>query len=122
MPAVLKSRFPEITTSLPLKARAAIQAGTERIAADARHRAPVSHDVHHGYQPGSLRDSIEARSGSAEAGVVSGTEVYGIFAAWYYRFPEFGTRYFAAEPFIVPAAESGKAEVAAAVTEAMRSL
>lgn len=113
MPAKLESRLPEIAAAIPIKVGEAIRQGAENIARDAAARAPVAPDVAHGLPPGTLRDSIEARSSEGVG------QVYGIYSAWYWHFPEYGTRYFAAEPFMVPAAEAGIPELLSNVKAAL---
>jgi HK97 gp10 family phage protein len=108
MPATLKSRLPQIAASLPVRVGAAVHAGSEGIAERARVTAPDRPPIGEG-----LPESIEARDGE---------QGYGIYAAFYYRFNEFGTVKQAARPFMIPAAEAGKDELVAGVRAALRGL
>jgi HK97 gp10 family phage protein len=92
-----------------------------------------------------LKDSIEARtsqiafggrsrfyqSGTSQALGFSGHlrpqdqahgTAFGIWAAWYYHFVEFGTSRQAPQPFLMPAVEAGKDELAATVQAALKTL
>ena len=110
MPAKLESRLPEIIGALPLRVGAAIHAGTEQMAQEAKDRAPV--------RTGELRDSIEAREGiSKDHG-----HAYGIWAAWYWRFSEFGTVHEPARPWMIPAVESNKDSLVEAVRAALEKI
>jgi HK97 gp10 family phage protein len=108
MPAKLTSRLPQIAASIPVRVGAAVREGTEGIAAEARTFAPDRTPLGQG-----LPDSIEARDGE---------DGYGIYANFYWRFNEFGTTRQAARPFMIPALERGKDEVANLVTAALRGL
>ncbi|HYG66098.1 MAG TPA: HK97-gp10 family putative phage morphogenesis protein [Anaeromyxobacteraceae bacterium] len=80
-------------------------AGAEAVAREAKALAPVD--------TGRLRASIEAlREGRTSAVVVA--------RAPYAAFVEYGTRRMAAQPFMRPAAQRARAEVAARIGEAVR--
>jgi HK97 gp10 family phage protein len=109
LPVSLKSRLPEIALELNARALAGLEAGAELIAEGARQRVPV--------ESGALRDSIHVDTTKGEVSVVAGDRT-----AFYGHMVEFGTTHSPAEPFLVPAAEAAKVEVAAAVTTALREL
>src|SRR5688500_8344410 len=108
MPATLKSRFPQITASIPIRVGVAVRAGTERMADTARANAPDRPPLGEG-----LPEPIEARDGE---------DGYGIYAAFYYHFNEFGTVTQPARPFMLPAVEAGKDELEAGVAAVLRKL
>ena len=84
------------------KADLIVQKAAEELAEKAKQRAPVA--------TGALRDSIEAkRTGVAEAEVVVGD-----FKG---HFHEFGTSKMAATPFLIPAAEEIRDDLARAMRE-----
>lgn len=119
---------------MPLQVGLAVREVVEIMAADAKAAAPATEPHHEGaeqYPPGSLKNSIEARSGTLSFGGRSrfasqassfgfqtpgsrgktSTEAYGIWAAWYYLFTEFGTVNMAATPWLMPAVEAHRAEL-----------
>lgn len=107
MAATLESRFPEIIAELRPKVSAAVKVSAETIAEDAGAAAPVG-------PTGELGQSIEARN--------EGVAEYGIYAAWYWFFPEFGTAHSAPEPYMLPAVEANKLPFEAEVTAVLRGL
>lgn len=137
MPVTLKSRIPEIAASIPLRTGAAIKVGVEAMAADAKAVAPDPAPTGQ-----YLKASIEARSGDIEYGrdaafAPSAAEhgfatplgrqlvtenAYGIYAAWYWHFVEYGTSRSVAKPFITPAVEAGTPALLAEVKASLRSL
>lgn len=100
-----KSRLSGIAAALPGLIEAAIAQTVEDIADDARGRAPVS--------TGRLRDSIEAFTDGA-AGVVVAQQFYA-------HMVEFGTVQVPPRPFMVPAAEAGRAAFKARMSAAIRA-
>lgn len=108
MPATLKSRFPQIQAALPIQVGAALRAGTEGVAARARAAAPDRPPLGKG-----LPDSIEARDGE---------DGYGIYAAYWWYFNEFGTVRQPARPFMLPAVEAGRGELEGLVAASLRRL
>jgi HK97 gp10 family phage protein len=104
--ATLKSRLPAIAAELRPRVSAAVKEGAEAIAQTAQERAPVA--------TGELRDSIEARRhGPAE---------YGVYATWYWLFPEFGTQNAPAQPYMLPATEFQKEPIVAGVQAILKTL
>lgn len=101
----LKSRIPEIRAEIKPRVEVAMRRGSELIAVGAASRAPVS--------TGTLRDSIEAKPHK---------EGMGIYAAWYAHFVEFGTTSAPAHPFLIPALESGRAELVSLVSSELKRL
>jgi HK97 gp10 family phage protein len=108
MPAKLTSRIPQIQASLPVRVGGAIRAGTERIEQRAKAAAPDRPPLGEG-----LVESIEARDGE---------DGYGIYAAWYWHFNEFGTTTQPARPFMLPAAEAEVDNIQAGVVAVLRKL
>ena len=105
MPATLKSRIPQINASLKPRVDAAVHASVERMALGAAERAPQ--------ESGDLAESYEARK------LPTGS---GIYAAWYWLFPEFGTSHSAAQPHLIPAVEQERGPMEAEVAAALRGL
>lgn len=104
---IIKNEIPGVIAALEsAEMEAVLAAATKPIAEMAQARVPVA--------TGELRDSIEVKP--------AGSGNVGIFMAWYGAFVERGTVKQPAHPFLVPAAEAGKAEVAAAVTTFLRAL
>lgn len=89
---VVFNRLPELVAEIEASSRSAPKRVADRIASDARARAPV--------QTGYLRSSIE--SASIEAG--KSAEVY--VGAEYGAYVEYGTYKMAARPFLTPAFEA----------------
>ena len=103
MPAyvTLHNRLPEIMAlGLPQRTAALTLATAEAVAEGAKTRVPVD--------TGRLRDSIEARPRSTGKGIVQAAAVVALF---YWFFQEFGTRYQAAQPFMIPAAEEARVAI-----------
>lgn len=112
MPATLASRLPMVIAELRPRVSAAIKSGAEDIAANARTKVPV------GYPDNHLRDDIHVvRQDVAEYAISAGAE-----ETFYGHMVEFGTKYAAPHPFLMPAAEEGVGDVAARVTAVLRSL
>lgn len=117
-----KSRLPRIARKLPFIAEAITKRTTEAIAKSAAERAPVG-------ATGELKKSIEARSAEFDYGARSeigknaaslglaipssrgmqSVQAYGVWAAWYWFFVEYGTSRQGAQPFITPAVEEHRA-------------
>lgn len=109
MPVTLKSRIPQIALSLEPRVQAAMRVGAEGIVQEAKVRVPV--------ETGNLRDAIHVEKAEAGWSVVAGNTT-----AFYGHIVENGSVLSAPHPFLVPAAESQKEAVAAAVTAALRRL
>jgi HK97 gp10 family phage protein len=92
---LVENRIPALIAAVEANARAAVKAHADKIASDARARAPV--------QTGYLRSSIHSES------VSTGKEAQIIVGAEYGRFVEYGTYKMAAQPFLNPALEADKA-------------
>jgi HK97 gp10 family phage protein len=86
------SIIPELIAGVEVEANRKVAETAEKIAQDARGRAPV--------QTGRLRDSITASAYGKEAEVFSQVE--------YAPFVEYGTYKMAAQPFLYPAVEANK--------------
>lgn len=82
----LVDRIPEIIGELELRTQALCMTVAEETAGEAETLAPE--------ETGALKQSIEARA--AEGGA-------GVYAEWYWFFPEFGTTFQGAHPFMTPA-------------------
>ena len=107
---VTKNEFPKIVASLAPKVGGAVHAGAKVIEARAKATVPVDE--------GDLRDAIHTeRDGRMGARVVAGNA-----SVFYGHLVEHGGAHSAAQPFLVPAVESSKAEVVALVNAALRSL
>lgn len=105
----LKNRLPEIEAQLRgAELEKVLITAAKPIAAAASARAPMG-------ATGDLKDSIEAKPvGEGEVG---------IFMAWYgYLVERGGAVNRPPHPFLIPAAEMGRADVAAAVTRWLQSL
>jgi HK97 gp10 family phage protein len=116
----MKSRLPQIQHKLPAAVNAALKDGADRIVEGAKLRAPV--------RTGALKESIESRPGVFE---IRGrpAQGYGIYAAWYYHFVEWGTEAHGegggnapAQPFMVPAAEAERPRLLADIKKALGDL
>lgn len=108
----------------PSQERAALHAGAELVAAEARRLAPVD--------TGALRDSIKVADErdariygkvngadvSVFIGPVGSTEEGDVF---YARFVEFGTRYMKAQPFMRPAIQSKREDAERLVLSTLRA-
>lgn len=119
MPATLKSRLPFIAAELRPRVSAAVKAGAELVAERAKARAPDAPPQGEG-----LVEAIHVeRTGAGEYSVMAGDD--DVFWA---RFVEFGTqasekhRATAPHPFLLPAAEESKDEIAGLITVVLRSL
>jgi HK97 gp10 family phage protein len=114
----LKSRIPTIIADLPGSVQDAIAEGVEPIVNEARDRAPEG-------PTGDLAQSIEIRDPAEDSrldAVFREDGAIGIYAAWYWRFPEFGTVRAAAQPFMIPAVESNTPGLISTVEEALEDL
>lgn len=97
----LESRLPAIATQIKEGVGPALAKTTaDRVAGEARIRCPV--------RTGALRDSIRVRK---QRGRDSYTVAAGSREVFYAKFVEWGTVNTAAQPFLLPAAESVKTEV-----------
>ncbi len=106
----LRSRIPEIALSLNPRVHAAIGAGAEAIAAEAKARVPV--------ETGTLRDAIHVEPEGDGFSVVAGDN-----DAFYGHIVEHGSSTgLPPHPFLIPAAESQKDAIAAAVSAVLRTL
>lgn len=92
---LVENRIPALIAAVEANARTAVKAHADKIASDARARAPVA--------TGYLRSSIQAVS------VRTGKEAEIVVGADYGRFVEYGTYKMAAQPFLNPALEADKA-------------
>lgn len=94
------------------KVGAAVGAGAELIAEDAARRVAVGPDPHH------IRDDIHVeRTGLAEYAVIAGRA-----ETFYGHILEHGGATQAPRPFLVPAAEAGRAPTVALVAASLRRL
>lgn len=93
---VIFNRIPELIAAVEAQSRLAPKLVADKIAADAKSRAPVD--------TGYLRSSIHAESKSA------GKEADVMVDAPYAAYVEYGTFKMAAQPFLTPAVEAHKAE------------
>jgi HK97 gp10 family phage protein len=110
MGASLKSRLPEIAAELRPKAGAAVKAGAELIAADARARVHV--------RSGELQNRIHVeRRAGAEYSVVAGDE-----EAFYGHILEGGSDIAPPYPFLTPAFEENQDEVVKLVQASLKTL
>lgn len=109
MPAILRSRLPQIALSLDPRTRAAMAIGAAGVAQEAKARVPV--------ETGTLRDAIHVEPDGDGWSVIAGNN-----EAFYGHIIENGSVRTPPHPFLVPALESQKAAIEAAVTAALRSL
>ena len=110
MPATLKSRFPEIEVRLAKGVSNAVKDGAEDIAESARQKVHV--------RSGELQNRIHVeRQGAAEYAVVAGDS-----EAFYGHMLENGTDIAPPYPFLMPAAEENKHEIAVQVQLVLKSL
>lgn len=137
MRATLKSRIPAVIAGLPVAVGKPIKDGAERIAREAAANAPDRPPPYSG-----LPESIEAKSAdfsfgsrSAFSGVSGGLGFgtplkgspitatgYGVFAAWYWNYLEFGTTNASPRPFMLPAAEAEMPSIVAEVQAVLKAL
>ena len=112
MPAELWSRIPEFVAALDPHVNDGLREGADLIAERAKERVPV--------ETGHLRDAIHVSDAS---GFGAGfTVLAGDTEAFYGHLVEFGTVHSSAEPFLVPALEESKDQVAERVSEALGGL
>lgn len=88
------NRIPQLIAAVEVNARARVVEHAEKIASDARSRAPVL--------SGFLRSSIQVES------VKTGKEAQIVVGADYGKFVEYGTYKMAARPFLTPALVADK--------------
>lgn len=101
------TRIPDILNRLPAHLDAAVRAGVEAIANDAKTRAPVD--------TGRLRDSIHVeRRGPSEYTV--------LVDAFYGQLVEFGSTSTGARPYLIPAIEANRERVIGEVRAEIRRL
>lgn len=112
MGATLESRLPMIAAELRPRIGAAIKAGAEAIADEARARVPVSDTAPH------IRDRIASRrTGPAEYRVSAGDG-----ELFYGYFLERGTQYIAPQPFLEPALDEERDAIDAGITAILQHL
>lgn len=110
MAATVKSRLPAVANALKPRVDHAVKATAERVAADAKDRAPVN--------TGALRDAIHVqRTGDSEYAVIAGDN-----DVFYGHMVEHGTSHTAPRPFLIPALEAARSEIVQAARAAVRSL
>lgn len=98
---VVFNRIPELLRNVEVGTPIALKDAAEEMADDARSRLVPGQ---FGYDTGAARDSIEGVVTSARTAEVRG----GGDSAPYFAYNEFGTRYRAAAPALVPAFEAHK--------------
>jgi HK97 gp10 family phage protein len=91
---VVYNRIPQLIAAVEANARTRVVEHANKIASDARARAPVA--------TGFLRSSIQVES------VKTGKEAQIVVGAEYGRFVEYGTYKMSAQPFLNPALEADK--------------
>ena len=121
MPATLKSRFPQIIAGLDPRVNAATRMGAELIAARAKARVPDAPPIGRGLVSAiHVESTEEAYAGAGTEGgylVMAGDQEH-----FYGHMLEFGTVKMGAQPFLIPAAEESRAEVAGLVSAALKTL
>lgn len=150
MPVTLKNRIPQIQASLPLRVGAAVRETAEAIADKAAQDAPDrdprwkglpesiearSGEISYGHRSafgthaaalGFTAPTVENASRQAGVPLKRSTVVsdvaYGVWAAWYWHFPEFGTAEVAARPYMMPAAEAEREGLEHRARAALRRL
>ena len=103
------NRFPQIIAKLDPTVEAALGAGAELIEDEAKSRVTVA--------SGDLKNAIHTENAGDGVHVVAGDS-----DVFYGHFVEFGTANTPARPFLIPAAEAKREEVAATVAAALRKL
>ena len=93
-----KSRIPEINAGMAVKLDAALKAGAERIAQEAKNRVPVS--------SGKLRDAIHTEKAEDGYEVIAGSD-----EVFYGHIVEHGGAYVGARPFMIPALEELREQI-----------
>jgi HK97 gp10 family phage protein len=110
--ATLEDRLPLIMVELRTKVAAAVKAGAELVAEDAKTKVGYGPDPHH------IRDDIHVmRKDAAEYSVVAGEP-----DTYHGHILEHGSVKMAARPFLVPALEENKGAIEGLVEAALRSL
>lgn len=137
MTASYKSRIPAVVASLPLAVGRPIKDGAENIASAAKVNAPDRPPPFSGLpesieaKPGDITFGKQAAFAKVSGGMGLGTPVgrslatattYGVWAAWYWHFLEFGTVKAAPRPFMLPAAEAQMPAIVAEVQAALKAL
>lgn len=121
----LDSRIPQVVAQLPAKAALGAHQAAERIADDARVRAPEGDPIEDKH-PGRLKASIETYDQPEGTYVVvrarAGKDQYDESGAPYGHFVEFGTSKMPPHPFLVPAAQENEAEFVVHVGKQFRTL
>lgn len=114
MPVKLASRLPGIVAELQPRVSQAVKKGAEQIARDAQaNLEAMGHS-----RTGTLLGAIHVeRTGPAEYAVVAGDNV-----AFYGHFIEGGTDLAPPSPFLVPAVEKNRDQVAANIQNVLRTL
>lgn len=101
--------------------RAAVDAGAEIVRDVAGQLAPKSADGSHGHEPGWLADHIGKERQWTKTQDTATTHVGPTKEAWYGRFPELGTIYEPAQPFLRPAFDETKNDVIDEVAKQLRN-
>lgn len=104
-----RSRLPRIAAGLHVALDAAVKAGAERVAEDAKERVPI--------RSGALRDAIHTEDDDGGTYVIAGDS--GVF---YGHIVEHGGARTPARPFLIPALEENRAGIVAAAAVAVRRL
>lgn len=94
---VVENRIPELVVHVNAVARAAVKRTADDIARTMADLAPKD--------TGDMADSIE--SVSVEVGIAAGVEI----GVDYWMYPNYGTRYQAAQPFVEPAVDMHQDEL-----------
>lgn len=113
----LESRIPEIIGAMPERIKAAQWPAIQAIADDVREHTPVWSGPDPEGVAGELQRSVVARSEGTHSGAHTG-----VWLLWWYKFPEFGSVFQDAEPWVVPAAERHRDSVVAAGRAALEKL
>ena len=112
--ATLKSRLPQVAAELQPRVSRAVKEGAEEVAQAAQRNLAANGNV----RTGELLNSIHVENaGPAEYRVVAGNN-----EAFYGHFVEHGTDVAPPSPFLLPAAEENRHEVALKVQNVLRSL
>jgi HK97 gp10 family phage protein len=108
----LKSRIPQITAELQVKMNAVARQGAESIADGAKERVADAPPYGEG-----LIDAIHTESAGVGTSVIAGDQEHP-----YGNFLENGTVNMAAQPFLIPAAESSAPTIYAAASKVLRGI
>lgn len=114
MPAILRSRFPQIIAGLDPRVDAAVRTGAELVKQRAQERVADAPPIGQG-----LVSAIHVEDSDQSSGyyVVAGDKEH-----FYGHMLEFGTVKMAPQPFLIPAAEASRAEVAGIVSTALKGM